>query len=501
MRPSQRLALGFGLALSVLAARASAESEPREESKSAAARNDARASSAKSTWGTGADANGPYVGDDDEPTSLEVDLTNKEKLSREDIANKEEGGYVTGFPITNYDPNTGVGGGGAFFYHFNGKRKDPLFEYTPYLHRLFGVVFFTTKGLQFHTLDYDAPYIFGSEYRVRSALTFEKNISSNYFGIGEGSMGDLTYTGAGRTFSSRSEYEDSINKVQPGGVALSDYNRYIFERPSAFASVERNLLGGLVRPQLGFTLARVNVRDYTGRTVKAFDSAGNEVDAVMGPTKLSEDCRSGALLGCGGGWDNMLKVGIAYDTRDFEPDPNSGVFVDLAGELSSKVIGSSFDYGRITLSPRVYYSPFPKLADLVVAWRGMYATAFGDVPFYSMNTFSFMQRNADGLGGLRTMRGYAQDRFVGRVAVLSNIEVRWTFARFSALKQKFALQTGPFMDMGRVFDTIENTRLSGWKRTQGGQLKIIWNQATVIGVDAGFNREDHGIYFDFGHMY
>ena len=34
--------------------------------------------------------------------------------------------------------------------------------------------------------------------------------------------------------------------------------------------------------------------------------------------------RAGLVVGCGGGFDNTLKLGLAYDTRDFEPDPELG---------------------------------------------------------------------------------------------------------------------------------------------------------------------------------
>ena len=76
----------------------------------------------------------------------------------------------------------------------------------------------------------------------------------------------------------------------------------------------------------------------------------------------------GSSSAAAAGSHNSLKLGVAYDTRDFEPDPNSGVFVELTGELRKYTL-SDYDWARVTFSPRAYYSPFPKLTDLVVAGR------------------------------------------------------------------------------------------------------------------------------------
>ena len=52
------------------------------------------------------------------------------------------------------------------------------------------------------------------------------------------------------------------------------------------------------------------------------------------------------IVGCGGGRDNGLRLGISYDTRDFEPDPNRGVFLDAASTSARVALGSQYDYVR-----------------------------------------------------------------------------------------------------------------------------------------------------------
>lgn len=49
----------------------------------------------------------------------------------------------------------------------------------------------------------------------------------------------------------------------------------------------------------------------------------------MRQTKLKADNETGEIHGFRGGWDNSVRLGLAYDTRDLEPNPRSGMFHDL----------------------------------------------------------------------------------------------------------------------------------------------------------------------------
>ncbi len=220
-----------------------------------------------------------------------------------------------------------------------------------------------------------------------------------------------------------------------------------------------------------------------------------------GRTLLDRDCAAGLVVGCGGGLDNTIKLGIAHDTRDFEPDPNSGVFVELTSELSGKLTLSDYDWARVTFSPRVYYSPFPKLADLVVAGRLLGSVQSAGTPFFEMNQLSFADYDRPGLGGLRTLRGFKQDRFVGSVVALATLELRWTFYEFDVKRQHLGLMLAPFVDVGRVFDSVSDVALRRFRNGQGAGFRIAWNQATVIVIDYGVSREGSSLYVNFNHPF
>lgn len=424
----------------------------------------------------------------------------KQPLSADDYARKNEGGYFTGLPLFNFDPNTGFGFGARAYYYYNGTRSDPLFGYTPYLHRIFLQAFASTRGVQFHWLDYDAPAVAGTPYRIRSQAIYARNTNQHFFGIDADAMQPLTFTGAGRSYDRFAEYNEDLRALRPDGTTLSRYDHYDVIRPLWLISVERTFFDGVLRPLFGFGFSYAMIDDYTGEDVTAIDDSGVEVEATMGPTRLSEQCAQG-LVGCDGGWDNGFRFGLSFDTRDFEPDPNSGVFADVALDLSSSVLGSDYDYARLLTSARVFVSPLPSVTDLVLALRGTFQVQSRGTPFFSLSFLPYTEDFRTGLGGHRTLRGFQQDRFVGHVVSLVNLEARWSFYRFAVLEQKFALMLVPFLDVGRVFPSVADFSFSDWRRGQGAGFRASWNLATVISVDYAFSSEDSGLYINFNHQF
>jgi outer membrane protein assembly factor BamA len=456
-------------------------------------------------------ADDPAPTDAAAPTTLPSFMTGKHRLDAFDLSRKVEGSYPTGVPEIDSDPDTGFGLGGRAYYYWDGQKTDPLYAYTPYRHRLYVDALFTTGGYESATISYDAPYLGDTAYRLRTEVGYERNIAANYFGRGAATLGPLGFPGSPTKFTSSDAYTNALqalepNHVVPGrNVVYSLYNKYSYEDPAWKVAVERDLFGGLFRVQMGFTGTHVRIVDYSEETVMAA-LGGQSVDATEAPTRLRADCDARAILGCQGGWNNTLKLGIAFDTRDYEPDPTSGVFADVTAEISNRAFGSDFDYARVTASPRVFFSPFPKLAKLVLAGRIVYSAQTSGTPFFAMNTLAFTDGDHQGLGGVWTLRGYNQDRFVGAIAAMTNLEIRWTFWTLPELKvlgegQRFSMALVPFLDMGRVFDTVGSFTFAGWKRGEGGSLRVAWNKSTIVRCDVGVSDEGWALYLDFGNQF
>jgi outer membrane protein assembly factor BamA len=363
-------------------------------------------------------------------------------------------------------------------------------------------VFASTRGAQDHLIDFDAPNFLGSLFRVRATFEYEAANVWPYYGVGSRTLAPLAFPGApGKTFGSLSDYNDAQRAVQPDGTTYGLYNAIGFQRPTLQLGVERLLLGGVLRPLVGFGFAYNKLTDFTGQQTDATLANGSSTRAPEATTLYAADCAAHRILGCGGGFDNVLRLALSLDTRDFEPDPNDGVYAELSTEIGTKALGSQYDYVRTMLSVRGFYSPIPKIADLVIAVRGLYEVQSSGTPFFSQVWLPFIDDNHEGLGGFRTLRGYDQDRFVGPIIALTNYELRWTFARFKVLNQGFGLMAVPFLDMGRVFDDVGQTSFADWKRAQGMGLRIAWNEATILMADYGFSSEGTGLYLNFNHIF
>ena len=423
-----------------------------------------------------------------------------DKLGPADLARKNDGGYVTGLPLFAYSTDIGFGAGARAYYYWNGHRDDPRFAATPYLYRVFLQGFASTRGVQFHWLDFDAPKIEGTPYRIRSQLIFQRNINSNYFGLGNASLDALRFPGSPSSYGSYADYAAAQQQIV-GGETYAKYDQYDLLRPLFLASVERLFADDRIRVLGGVGLSYARIRDYTGRSVDAIDSTGTATTAPEATTRLAADCAAGRLVGCSGGRDDYLRLGVSYDTRDFEPDPNRGVFLDLAIDAGTVALGSQYDYLRVLAAARWYISPFPDDADLVVAGRVVFEAQTAGTPFFGMDTLPFTDDPRAGLGGHRTMRGFRQDRFVGRVMTLSNEELRWTFAHACLWRQKLAFIVVPFLDIGRPYDGLSALTLRDWRTAYGGAFRISWNLATIVTIDYGRSREDTGFYINFNHIF
>jgi outer membrane protein assembly factor BamA len=407
------------------------------------------------------------------------------------LKDKRTGRYITGFPAIGWDPETGFNYGAAVQWFDNGPSDSRYFRYTPYRQRLAVAATGSTGGSTRALLGYDRPYVADTPWRLRAAGIFEQNKFQNYFGVGESTLGPLTYPGSTRSFDNFDEYTEALEQ-KTGGQTWARYNEYRKTQAGGVVTVERDFWGGWLRPQIGFQFTHIDVEDYTGEHIDG---------AVMQPTRLLTDEQAGRVLGFGGGWDNALKVGMTFDTRDFEPDPASGVMLQVVGRISTEALGSEFDYQQVTVSGRGYHNLLGDVGRLILAGRLCYVMQFGDIPFYSAPTIPFTDGDADGLGGHATLRGFVTDRFVGEAAALADVELRWAFAERTLWGQHLRFMLVPFVDTGRVFDSIGDTVLKDWKVDGGIGFRLAWNLSTVVSFDYARSGEGTMFYMELGHQF
>jgi outer membrane protein assembly factor BamA len=420
-----------------------------------------------------------------------VFMSNKSPLPDLLFKDKRAGRYFTGFPAVGWDPETGFNYGAAVQWFDNGPADSPFFRYTPYRQRVAVAASGSTGGSTRALIGYDQPYVADSPWRIRTAVGFNRNKFENYFGVGESTLSPLSYPGSTRTFDNFDDYTHALEQ-NVSGQTWARYNNYEKTEAGGVFTVERDYWGGWLRPQLGLQFNHVDVKDYTGENIDG---------AVMQPTRLLMDQQAGNVNGFNGGWDNALKVGLTFDTRDFEPDPASGVMLQAVGRISSQALGSAFDYQQITLSGRGFHNLLGETGRLILAGRATYIMQFGQVPFYSAPIIPFTDGDVSGLGGHATMRGFVTVRFVGDAAAFVNGELRWSFAETMLWKQHLRFMLVPFVDTGRVFNSISDTTLENWKFDGGLGFRLAWNLSTVVSFDYAISGEGSMFYMELGHQF
>lgn len=484
------------------------------------------------------EANGSVDSDKRAPRAdLPFEISEKKRLNERDINNKREGGYFTGLPLINSDPNVGIGYGARVLYFFNGEKSNPLFEYTPYKYRIFAQYFNTTRNAPYHWVSLDAPFVMDTKWRARADLIYDRNPNTLYFGIGEQTLQPLSYierndpTGTQVRNAVFDKYEDNLTYRRPGQagnleapiVSDNKYNRYDIENPTFSFSGEYSFLGGTLRAVTGLRLSRQIIRTFDGKWNDAKFGGVDQIAGIPlavvspdtltstqgGETRLTQDQNNGKILGFNGGYTNTLRAGIVYDTRDFEPDPNRGLFLEYTHERSTKAVGSNYEFnknlvsGRFFISPVTYFTKRPPelLEKLVIATRAAVVQTNGDAPFYEYRNMWGTETNQAGIGGRTTVRGYKQDRFVGQTMAYANFEIRWKFWSIDVGKNHFDFQLVPFYDVGRVWDQTSKVNLQDYKHSRGIGLRIPWNQATVIYFDYAVSREDRQLFVNFNHIF
>ncbi|MBM9590740.1 BamA/TamA family outer membrane protein [Leptospira sp. 201903075] len=435
------------------------------------------------------------------------------KLDEKELTNKKEGWYATGLPRFGNDAVSGAGLGVIANIFYNGTKTDSSFKYTPYEHMFNIGVYNTNRGTQSHYLAWDAPYFADTAYRLRAYVGRDVSLYNQYFGVGTESLQPLYFKDRNMdgsritrnaTFSDFENANSFARNRGPGKEFTSNqrYHDYQFETTYGQFAADKTIFQ-VFRVWGGVEFSKNSVRRYDGTSTEAFDPiTGAKVPAVEDSSKITEDANAGKIIGINGGHLNYVRGGIAYDTRDYEPDPDQGWLVEYNINKAERTIGSDFNYIRHFAQAKNFYQPFPKLfEEFVIAQRVALTKIEGNVPFFEYRYLFSIDGPFGALGGQNTLRGYRQERFFGPVIGFYNIELRYRVGSFSLWGQFFQLSIVPFYDVGRVWDKLRDVNALGYKHARGVGLRLIWDQATVILIDYASSKEDQLFYIDMGHTY
>ncbi|MCF6169647.1 MAG: hypothetical protein L3J31_00900 [Bacteroidales bacterium] len=235
-----------------------------------------------------------------------------------------------------------------------------------------------------------------------------------------------------------------------------------------------------------------------------------------------------------GGMFTVIKLGLVFDSRDNEPNPQRGVWTELIVASAPKSF-SNMNQGfmKLAITHRQYFTLVKE--KLTFAYRlGMQANIAGHTPYYAQGIMYYSRMAGaynEGLGGAKTLRGIQRNRVIGDGMVFGNFEFRWKFVKFYWLKQNFYFALSGFFDSGRIIQFMDvekqakliNDGLSpedpgfvnladyfsfgteGFHNSLGAGLHIAMNQNFILAIDYGraLNEQDgkSGFYVGLNFLF
>lgn len=433
------------------------------------------------------------------------------RMSEDDLLKKKEGKFFTGIPDFSSDPVTGFGFGVRSNIFWNGERTNPLFPYTPYLAKLKVNAAYYTSNARELVMSLDIPYYKGTRWRFKVDFKAQQNPTNLYFGLTESTLRPLRLPSTpegGPTYSSYSEYDRARKTLRSGEVGEAPFvtdalsNRFRETEYMLNLKADYALGNGKWRVMGGYEIQNLKYKTFEGAEVEAINPVTEEkTTAPNGFSLLQRDFDQGEISGLNGGWISIIQTALIYDTRDFEPDPTSGYYFEIANEYSSKYIGSQFEFNKLFLQGKGFWKlPFGKRT--VVASRLGVGNIFGsNAPFFEFQDQWSPDGSINSLGGKQSLRGYRANRFLSRSLWFTNIELRYRFLETKLGKQRFAFGLAPFVDAGTVRDRWQDLNFNTIKFSYGAGLRIAWNQSTILSFDYGKSKEDSLFYFGIGQAF
>lgn len=407
-------------------------------------------------------------------------------------------------PAVSYNTDLGFQYGALvnFFYYGDGK------TYPKYLHSLYGEVSRYTKGSGINRFFYDSEHLIPG-IRITSDLSYLTEKALDFYG----------FNGYDAVFNK--EWSDDTDTANYVSRMFYRHERKMFRFMTDF---QGKFGYKPLRWVAGFGVLKNTIAPVD---IERLNKGKDDEDKLPDVPGLYDKYVEWGVIDAGekdGGWSNYLKVGLVFDTRDFEPNPMKGIWSEVVLFAAPGFLGNG-DYGfaKISATHRQYFTLVKDKLSFV--YRLNYqGTIGGKVPFYMqpymINSFS-NSSNTDGLGGSKTLRGVMRNRVVGDGFAYGNAEFRWKFFRTELWKQNIYLGLNTFVDAGQVLQKTEiNTTnvpasvnlkdyfLDGDEKmhaSYGAGLGIVMNENFIVAVDYGrpFDKRDGsgGIYIGLNYLF
>lgn len=279
--------------------------------------------------------------------------------------------------------------------------------YPNYRHKFMANVNVYSRGAKQVSLDYDSKYLIPGK-RVTASLSYMDNPLYGFYG----------FNGAVSPYHSDLDLRKSADGTD--GIAFyANHQRQLSAKLDLQWRLADHLtwIGGGVYSWQRFSDTAFRVYDGTESLFHQYVATGLIPAA---------DTRGHRM---------ELKGGLVYDTRNFETNPERGIYATVTASGGMSVSEGVRTSLVLSADFRHYVPIFPSRLTLAyqLAYKGL---AAGSLPFYALPAFA--------------MRGSFGNRILGNGVAWASADLRLCVARFQAVKRDFELGLVAFADAGAV---------------------------------------------------
>lgn len=183
-----------------------------------------------------------------------------------------------------------------------------------------------------------------------------------------------------------------------------------------------------------------------------------------------------------------ISTALRFDNRDDKEMPFTGYYFEMYSDIYPPTLNNKDFFGNVTLDGRTYLSG-EYITNFTLALRAYSEIGWGNYPFYK----------GASIGGKKTLRGFSRDRYVGDVALLGSIELRYYLAKVYFLIP-FKMGMNLFTDTGRVF--YKGEKSFKWHTSFGGGFWFsIDDRAINFSLNLSKSTETLRFYLNVGQMF
>lgn len=435
-------------------------------------------------------------------SSLFITAQNEDTIVK---AEKTKSGYNLGvLPAISFDSDLGFQYGliANLFNYGDGS------YYPDYKWSLYSEWSRTTKGSGTNQLFFDSKYLLPYNLRITTDLSFLTEKALDFYG----------FNGFESAYYPAFEDDEETNNEYISRMFYR-HERKMFR----FAFDLQGKLSGNVRWLAGFGRFNYEIGPVD---IDKLNKGLDEEDKLPRVKGLYDEYVNIGLINqeeADGGGLNSLKLGLVYDTRDNESNPNHGIWAEgIIMTVPRFLYNKESAYTKLTLVFRQY---IPVVEDrLTLAYRlGWQGTISGKTPFYMqpfMVTTNIKITKNDGLGGAKSLRGILRNRIVGDGIAYGNLELRYKFIKFTRWNQNFYCAASSFSDFGMITKKVDINqslvpkeqinRYFDDKEDQlhisyGVGLQVAMNENFILAIDYGIAADkrdgDNGLYIGIGFIF